>query len=236
MEAVDRIGARDNTLVLFLSDNGSSAEALNSWPNPGRGHKPGVETGAPGSHRCLEIGWASAANTPFRMHKMWDHEGGISTPLVACWPAGIAARGTLTSEVGHIIDLMPTLLEVAGASYPAQLGERTLPPLAGQSLVKALSGGQIGPRTLGWEHEGNCAIRMGDWKLVAEFRKPWELYNLAEDRSETNDRAAAERDKEMTAAWQAWADKVGVVPWEELPGSNYKPSAGYSRKSEFSSP
>lgn len=238
MEAVDRMGARDNTLVLFLSDNGSSAEALNSWPNPARGHKPGVETGAPGSHRCLEIGWASAANTPFRMHKMWDHEGGISTPLVACWPAGIAARGTLTTEVGHIIDLMPTLLEVAGTSYPAQLGDRTLPPLAGQSLVKALTGGRIGSRTLGWEHEGNRAIRMGDWKLVAEFRGPWELYNLAEDRSETNNRASTEpeRVKDMAAAWQAWADNVGVVPWEDLPGSKYKPSAGYSRKSEFVAP
>jgi arylsulfatase A-like enzyme len=238
VQAVDRLGARDNTLVLFMSDNGASAEALDSWPNAGRGHNPGTPVGAPGSHRCLEIGWASAANTPFRMHKMWDHEGGISTPLVACWPAGIAARGTLTSEVGHVIDLMPTLLELTGNSYPEQFGDHKLPSLSGQSLAKALAGEKAAPRTLAWEHEGNRAIRVGDWKLVAEFRGPWELYNLVDDRSETNNRAATEpeRVKELTAAWQAWADQVGVVPWEELPGSNYKPSAGYSRKSEYVAP
>ncbi len=157
---------------------------------------------------------------------------------MACWPAGIAARGTLTHQVGHVIDLVPTLLEVAGTSYPAQVGDRKLPPLAGQSLRKALGGEPASPRTLAWEHEGNRAIRIGDWKLVAEFRGPWELYNLADDRSETENRAATEpeRVKEMTAAWQAWADRVGVVPWEQLPGANYKPSAGYSRKSEYVAP
>ncbi len=238
MEAVDRLGVRDNTLVLFLSDNGSSAEALNSWPNPERGHQPGKPTGSPGSHRCLEIGWASAANTPFRMHKMWNHEGGISTPLVACWPAGIAARGALTSEVGHVIDLLPTLLELAGATYPEQLGDRRLKPLAGQSLVKAFAGERGAPRTLAWEHEGNRAVRVGDWKLVAEFRRPWELYDLSKDRAETVNLAERETGKvaELAAAWQAWADSVGVIPWEELPGANYKPTTGYRKKSEPVSP
>jgi arylsulfatase len=129
-------------------------------------------------------------------------------------------------------------LEIAGTTYPAELGTRKLPSLPGQSLSKALAGERIGPRTLGWEHEGNRAIRVGDWKLVAEFRGPWELYNLAEDRSETNNLAAnePERVKELAAAWQSWADQVGVVPWEQLPGANYKPSAGYSRKSEYVAP
>jgi len=238
MAAVDQLGVRNDTLVLFLSDNGSSAEALDSWPNPGRGHRPGTPTGAPGSHRCLEIGWASAANTPFRMHKMWDHEGGIATPLVACWPAGITARGAMTGEVGHVIDLMPTLIELAGATYPEQLGDHRLKPLAGQSLTRAFAGKRTAPRTLAWEHEGNRAIRVGDWKLVAEFRGPSELYNLANDRAETVNLAERETAKvaELTAAWQAWADQVGVVPWAELPGANYKPSAGYRKKSEPWSP
>src|SRR5262249_18064165 len=114
LNAVKRMGAEPNTLVLFLSDNGASAEFLDSWPNPARGHKPGSETGTRESHRCLEVGWANAANTPLREHKMWVHEGGIATPLIAYWPVGITARGKLTGETGHVIDLLPTFLELAG--------------------------------------------------------------------------------------------------------------------------
>jgi arylsulfatase A-like enzyme len=238
LAAVDRLGSRDNTLVLFLSDNGASAEALDSWPNPGRGHRPGTQTGDPGSHHCLEVGWANAANTPFREHKMWVNEGGISTPLVACWPAGIAARGGLCHDVGHVIDIVPTLLQVAGAKYPATLHDRQLLPLAGQSLSGTFAGDKLKERTLGWEHEGNRAIRVGDWKLVVVYRGPWQLFDLAHDRSETNDLASQQPEKarELADAWQSWADKVGVVPWEQLPGSNYKPSAGYRKKSELVGP
>ena len=234
LAAVDRLQARDNTLVMFLSDNGSSAEALDSWPNAARGHRPGTQTGDPGSHHCLEIGWANAANTPFREHKMWAHEGGISTPFVAQWPAGIAARGGLSHEVGHVVDILPTLLEVAGAAYPAVRKEEQIPPLAGRSLAKSLAGEKMGERTLAWEHEGNRAIRVGDWKLVAAFGNAWELYNLAVDRSETDNLAQrhSEKVRELATAWQAWADKVGVVPWDQLPGANYKPTAGYRKKSE----
>ena len=128
---------------MFMSDNGASAEALDSWPNPARGHRPGTRTGDPGSHHCLEVGWANAANTPFREHKMWVHEGGISTPLVACWPAGIANPGRLCRDVSHVIDIMPTLLEVAGTTYPAKLHDRSLQPLAGQSLAATFSGGTV---------------------------------------------------------------------------------------------
>jgi len=235
LETVRRMGAEENTLVLFLSDNGASAEALDSWPNPDRGHKPGSVVGTRDSHRCLEVGWANAANTPFREHKMWTHEGGIATPLIAAWPAGIASQGKLAPQVGHIIDLMPTLLEVAGTTYPADLDGRKLTPLSGQSLAPTFAGQSIGPRTLAWEHEGNRAIRQGDWKLVATFRGPWELYDLQADRSETHNLAAEqpERVQTLAAAWQQWADKVGVVPWEELPGSNYQPRSGYRKKSEL---
>ncbi|MBI2823598.1 MAG: arylsulfatase [Planctomycetia bacterium] len=234
LSAVDRLGVRDNTLVLFLSDNGASAEALDSWPNPSRGHKPGAVVGTADSHRCLEVGWADAANTPYREHKMWIHQGGIASPLVVCWPAGIKARGDLSRAVGHVIDLMPTMLELAGAAYPASLDGRQLLPLSGRSLAPALRGEKLGARTLAWEHEGNRGIRVGDWKLVASFRGDWELYDLAGDPTETSNLAAREanRARELAAQWQAWADRVGVVPWEDLPGGNYKPTPGYRKKSE----
>ncbi|MFM8468891.1 MAG: arylsulfatase [Limisphaerales bacterium] len=234
LDAVKKLGAEQNTLVLFLSDNGASAEFLDSWPNPARGHKPGSEIGSRDSHKCLEVGWANAANTPFREHKMWDHEGGISTPLIVSWTAGIAARGQLTSAPGHVIDLLPTCLELAGAKYPEQFKERALTPLPGRSLLPALQGKPLGERTLAWEHEGNRAVRVGDWKLVASFRGPWELYDLNRDRAELNNLAAQQpaKVKELAAAWQQWADKVGVVPWEQLPGASYKPSATYRKKGE----
>jgi len=169
---------------------------------------------------------------------MWNHEGGISTPLIVSWPAGIAARGQFTREPGHIIDLLPTFLELAGAKYPDKFKDRALTPLPGKSLVPALQGRSLGERTLAWEHEGNRAVRVGDWKLVASFRGPWELYDLSRDRAELKNLAAQQPAKvaELTAAWQQWADKVGVVPWEQLPGASYQPSATYQKKGEVMAP
>jgi arylsulfatase len=234
LDTLQRIGAAENTVVFFLSDNGASAEFLDTWPNPARGHKPGSETGTRESHRCLEVGWANAANTPFREHKMWVHEGGISTPLIVSWPAGIPAKGQFSRETGHVIDLMPTFLEIAGTTYPHSFKDRPLTPLPGKSLVPALKGGRLGERTFGWEHEGNRALRRGDWKLVAAYRGEWELYDLQSDRAELNNLAGKEpaKVKELAALWQQWADQVGVVPWEKLPGASYKPGPGYRKKSE----
>jgi arylsulfatase A-like enzyme len=242
LEAVGRLGAGQNTLVLFLSDNGASAEFIDTWPNPARGHKPGAATGTSESYRTLEIGWANAANTPWRENKMWVHEGGISTPLIAYWPAGIkssrGARGRLTREVGHVIDFMPTLLELAGVAYPRTFKGRALAPLAGRSLAPVFRGRSLGARTLAWEHEGNRAVRVGDWKLVASHGGAWELYDLAADRTEVNNLAAQrpERVGELAARWRRWAERAGVVAWERLPGASYKPSANYRRKSEPVSP
>ncbi len=234
LEALRKISAEENTLVLFLSDNGASAEFLDTWPNPARGHKPGSVTGIRESHRCLEVGWANAANTPFREHKMWVHEGGISTPLIVSWPKGLAAKGKLTLQPGHVIDLMPTFLELAGVTYPKTFAGRTLTPLPGKSLVPVLRSKSLGERTLAWEHEGNRAIRVGDWKLVAAFRGAWELYDLRRDRVELNNLAAQRPDqaKELARQWQQWAEQVGVVPWEKLPSAAYKPSRTYRKKSE----
>ena len=129
---------------------------------------------------------------------------------------------------------MPTLLDVARASYPATHHDHRLPPLAGRSLMPAFCGAKPTERTLAWEHEGNRAIRVGDWKLVGVFRGDWELYNLATDRAETINLASSEPEKvrELADRYGTWAASVGVVPWQELPGSNYQPTAAYRKKSE----
>jgi arylsulfatase A-like enzyme len=234
LDELRQAGLTENTVVIFFSDNGASAEALNSYPDPARGHKPGSVTGTAESHRCLEVGWANAANTPFREHKMWVHEGGISTPLIISWPGMIKHPGTWTSQVGHVIDLMPTCLELAHVEYPKALQGRTLKPLEGQSLVPVLEGRAPVPRTLAWEHEGNRAIRDGDTKLVAQFRQPWQLYDLKADRTETHDLAAQrpEEVRRLVAQWQKWADRVGVVDNETLPDAKYRPTREYRKKSE----
>jgi arylsulfatase len=233
LDALGRAGESENTVVMFLSDNGASAEFLDSWPDPSRGHKPGSITGTRESHRCLEVGWANAANTPFREHKMWVHEGGISTPFIVSWPAGLKRRG-ITPTVGHVIDLMPTCLDLAEVKYPRTFAGRSLIPLEGRSLVPVFKGGPLGTRTLAWEHEGNRAIRVGDLKLVASFRGPWELHDLSSDRSETHN-LAAERPADVNRLadqWQQWAERVGVVDWAKLPGAKYRPSKAYRKKSE----
>ncbi len=234
LDAVRAMGAEHNTVVMFLSDNGASAEFLDSWPNPARGHEPGSLAGTRESHRCLEIGWANAANTPFREHKMWVHEGGISTPLIVRWPRQIRVGGGLTRQVGHVIDLMPTCLELAHLEYPAVFHDRELTPLPGRSLMPVFQGASLGPRVLAWEHDGNRAIRSGDWKLVSRYDGDWELYDLHADRTELHNLASqyAGSVELLAAQWQAWADQVGVAPLSALPKSTYKPDAKYRRKSE----
>ncbi len=210
------LGQLDNTLLLFLSDNGCSAEG-----GPG-GFSRGLAGAAVGTGRSYAsagLEWANACNTPFRKFKISTHEGGISTPLIAHWPAGIAARGELRHQAGHVIDLMPTLAELAGASYPKTRHNRAIQPAEGHSLVPALTG-RTAPasRTLFWEHEGNKAVRLGDWKAVAKGRGAWELYDLRTDRAEGHDLAATQPDrtKELASLWQDWATRCGVWDWEDL--------------------
>ncbi len=225
---LEAMGATDNTLVLFLSDNGSSAEYLIR----GDGDQAGAAPGSRRSYRCLEVGWSNVANAPLRFHKMWMHEGGIATPLIARWPAAISARGELTRQVGHVIDVLPTLIDVAGAEYPAEYEGKATIPLPGKSLLPIFRGLQREPpRFLFWEHIGNKAIRQGDWKLVAQYHGPWELYDLGKDRSETVDRRGdfPEKAKQLEALWTAYAAKIGVVDWDTLPASKRKPP-NYRRK------
>lgn len=198
-------GQLDRTLILFLSDNGASAETLD------RG-TPGAVVGTRESYTGFKQPWAMASNTPFRRWKSIVHEGGIATPLIAHWPQGIPP-GRIVAQAAHVVDVVPTVLDLTGTAYPAQLDGRPLAPLDGISLRPVLTTDTTQMRPpLFWEHEGNRAIRRGDWKLVAERGQAWELYDLAKDRNETTDLATAHPDvvAELRTAWQRWADDVGV--------------------------
>jgi len=195
------MGAWENTLILFLSDNGASAEMMVR----GEGHDPAAPPGSRKSFLSLGPGWSSASNTPFRRHKTWVHEGGIATPLIVHWPDGIATRGELRYTPSHLIDIVPTLLELTGTTKPATIRGLPVPPAPGLSLVPALAHDVTIPHEfLWWEHEGNRALRAGDWKLVALSRGEWELYNLTQDRGESRDLAAQQpaRVQELSALWQ----------------------------------
>ena len=220
VEALRQRGTLDNTLILFLSDNGGNAE---TGPD-GRydGEVPGSET----SDVFCGQSWATLENTPFRRYKHFNHEGGISAPLIAHWPARIATGGQLRSQPGHLIDLMPTCVELAGAAYPKQFNGKTILPMEGRSLVPAFDNQPLRREALFWEHEGNAAVRVGDWKLVRMGRTgPWELYDLKADRTEQHDLAAAqpERVKELAAKWDAWAERAQVKPYPagNLAGPNF---------------
>jgi arylsulfatase len=204
----------DNTLILFMSDNGGNAE---SGP---RGRLEGDSPGAAYSTVFCGQSWATLENTPFRRYKHFNHEGGIATPLIAHWPAGIAGRGELREQPGHLVDIMTTCVELAGANYPAEFHGQAILPMEGRSLVPAFANQPIQRDALYWEHEGNAAVRVGDWKLVRLGRNgPWELYNLKADRTELHDLAASEpaRAADLAAKWDAWASRVNVKPYPRLP-------------------
>jgi arylsulfatase A-like enzyme len=201
LAALRETGAMENTIVMFLSDNGGCAEGID------RG-TPGVPPGGPESFLSYGLPWANASNTPLRLFKQWVHEGGIATPLIARGPG--VKQGAVRRDVGHVIDLTPTCLEYAGVKRD---------DLEGRSLRAVFEGGQrAGHEAVYWEHQGHRAMRQGRWKLVAEFGGAWELYDLEADRTETQNLAASqpERVRELERVWQAWADRVGVEPWEDL--------------------
>ncbi len=211
LDALRAKGVLDNTLVLFLSDNGGCHESVT-----GRNlHKPGTRAGERGSFVAYERPWANTSNTPFRLHKKWVHEGGIATPLIAYWPQAIRRQGELIHQVVHITDIMPTCLELANARYPETYAGHRIKPLVGKSLVDTLQKKSLreNSRLLFWEHQGNKAIREGDWKLVATQEGDWELYNMREDRTELNDlaRTDTKRASRLLRKWKEWADETGVL-------------------------
>ncbi|MBN2021462.1 MAG: arylsulfatase [Pirellulales bacterium] len=206
-------GELDNTLIVFLSDNGGNAE----------GGPPGVTTGegpigGPRSRVLLGMNWATLANTPFRRYKHFTHEGGISTAMIAHWPEGIPAarRGVLERQPGHLIDIMATAVDLSGATYPTEYGGNKILPMEGVSLRPAFEGKPLARREpIFWEHEGNKAVRDGKWKLVQKWRGPWELYDMEADRTEQHDLATDHPDivARLESAWTAWQKRAFVDDW-----------------------
>ena len=207
VEHLRAIGELDNTLILFMSDNGGSAES---------GPDGKLETPKGQAHTIAWAGksWANLENTPFRLFKRFEHEGGVGTPLIAHWPNGIKAKGEWRRQVGHVIDIMPTVVAATGATYPAEFHGKKILPMEGRSLLPAFENRPEPRGPLFWEHERNRAVRAGDWKLVSRGNLGWELYDLAADRTELHDLASATPDKvaELAGLWTAWAKRANVLP------------------------
>ncbi len=234
LEALRSGGVVDNTLIMFLSDNGGCAEFLaedGSMPQPARygginpdgtpvvvGNIPGLRPGGPQTFMSYDLPWANASNTPFRRFKRWTHEGGISTPLIMSWPTRIQESGIVHSPV-HLIDIMPTCLDAAGASHPTErAGQQTI-PLEGESMLSTVNRGDWERESpIIWEHEGSRAVRQGQWKLVSAIGGGWELYNMERDRTELDDLYARNRSKaqELERIYQEWAERCGVLPWSVI--------------------
>jgi arylsulfatase len=220
---LETMDAWSNTAIFFLSDNGASAEQIIR----GDLHDRTAALGSPGTFLSIGPGWAGVANTPFRLHKSWVHEGGISTPLIVHWPDGISARGELRHNPGHVIDLAPTILQLAGGKWPSSAEDILVPPSPGRSLVPVFDKDfSVGHEYFWWFHEGNRAIRVGDWKLVADHEKPWELYDLRKDRAESNDLALAqpEKVKELEKTWEARLEEFRSLAAKNAGNNEKNPS------------
>jgi arylsulfatase len=215
IRTLEKLEIIDNTVILFLSDNGGTAEHIS------RGNTDISLIGTEESYESYRKPWATVSNTPFRFFKQWVHEGGISTPLIVHWPGGIEEKGTIRHQVGHVIDLMPTCMELAGAAYPEFHMNRHILPYEGESLVSSFNSPEEIDRVLFWEHQATRAVRMGDWKLVANrasnmepYVGPWELYHLRSDRSETIDLSGEQPQmvRKLDSLWNAWAMRCNVYP------------------------
>ena len=218
LEQLKTMKVFDDTLVLFLSDNGASAEIMIR----GGGHDPSAPPGSESTHLCLGPGWSNCANAPFRRHKIWVHEGGVATPLVASWPNGIQSQNELRHDLGHCVDFLPTIMDLAGVKQEDIPLPPGAPPLAGQSLVPTLEhDGSVERSHIYFHHEGNRALRVGKWKIVAGSESnrglpndPWSLYDLSTDRCEMIDlsKEHPEKCEEMQRLWQKYEDKYRTIP------------------------
>jgi arylsulfatase len=222
LEALTRTGRADNAVVMFTIDNGGCHVEygpkrkgfwLNKTTRDGKpltvGNLPDVMPGPEDTWQSYGYGWANASNTPFRLFKQYDHQGGIRLPLVVQWPRVIREGGKLTDQLCHIIDVMPTVLDLAGCKYPSEFNGNPITPVDGKSMVPIFRGEQReGHRALFWRFNHGSAVRTGKWKLVREDKEPWELYDMDADPAELNDLAAdmPEKVEQLEALWDEWSD------------------------------
>lgn len=245
-------GQYENTLIFFLQDNGACAEIIGSGeirplaPNPNNVRKLGPDSliysnrpvttrdgklvmqgkklmaGPADTYISYMQEWANVSNTPLRMYKHYMHEGGISTPLIVHWPAGLRAKGEMRNQPGHEMDIMPTILDITKTAYPKTYNGKEITPVEGKSMVPTFTNETVKREAIFWDHEMNRAVRMGKWKLVSEAdlkgktykSHPWELYDISVDRSELNDLAAQHPDlvKKMSDMWDAYAKRTNILP------------------------
>lgn len=240
VKALAQTGRLENTVILFLSDNGgesleSAGGMIGSTGHPWAvmryvplytrrgepviaGDIPGIRPGPATTCAGCGTAWANLSNTPFRRFKKFVHEGGIATPLIVHWPGGIRARGELRRQPVHVIDFLPTFIEVARAEYPSSYRGQTIQPLDGISLSATFENRDLPQRPLFWEHFGNRAVRDGRWKLVAVRNGPWKLYDLQEDRTETHNLVEEHPSvvARLVKLYEDWARRSGVLPWSAV--------------------
>lgn len=235
VQTLKETGQLDNTVIVFLADNGGCAEEIGAtWANwmigrsataktrDGRdvrfGNTPDVWPGGEDTYASYGVPWANVSNTPFRLYKHWVHEGGISTPFIVHWPAGIAAKNELRTQCAQLPDVMATFLDLAGADYPTERAGQPVKPLEGYSMAATFNDKPHDREVLCWEHEGNKALRRGQWKLVCRHPGDWELFDMETDRTEMHNLAAEKPElvAELSALYQEWADHVGAMDWNEL--------------------
>ncbi len=226
----------DNTIIIFLSDNGACAEALpldeiaefrraknlmSTRTRDGRkvtlGNDPDVMPGGEDTYASYGVGWANVSNTPFRLYKRYTHEGGVMSPFIFHWPAGNLTNGKVNTSTYQLVNVAPTLYEALGVTYPATLNGNKLEPLAGGSMLPALKNADSAKSQLWWEHIGNAAIIRDKWKLVRQYDWDWELYDLTTDRNELKNLASAHPEivAELSSEWQKLADQYGVIPFRK---------------------
>ena len=238
LRALEETGRFDDTLIIFLSDNGACAEDIpknvtveqmvnelmlaRSHTRDGEevvfGNIPELMPGAENTYQSYGVAWANMSNTPFRLYKHWTHEGGVSTPVIFHWPNGISERGGLRHTPCQLPDVMATVVELAGVEYPEERDGHDILPLEGRSLVPVIERDELPERPLFWEHEGNAAVRLGRWKLVKEYPGDWELYDMLEDRTETHDIAAEHPSlvDDLARQYDEWAERCDVIPRDRI--------------------